>query len=250
MDETIRRLIELQTIDDKVGEVERERHSLSDKIAKLKGFLANRAAELAEKREKLTEVERFLRELEDEAKQLLDNMKRAQARLGAVTKTKEYNAAQREIDTQKKNVRQKEEEIAKLKEEIAKFRDGYETDEHELQGKRAEVESVERQSAGELGQLQKEITRRAADRDGVEKDVSQAILRRYRRIAKARDGVAVVAVRDGQCTGCNRQVPPQLRIILLKRHTLETCPFCSRYIYAPEDEIQRYTAEDADSADA
>lgn len=245
MDATIRRLIELQAIDDKVTEVERERRTKSDKLERLRQFLAQRAAELAEKRDKLTEVERFLNELVLEAQQLNDNVKRAQARLGAVTKTKEYNAAQREIDAQKKNVKQKEEEIEKLKEEIAKFREGYETDEGELQERREEVEAVERESAGELERLTVEVDRRAADRDLVAKDLSTGIVRRYRRIADHREGVAVVAVRDGQCTGCNRQVPPQLRIILLKRTTLETCPFCSRFIYAPEDEILRYTTETA-----
>jgi len=248
LEATIRRLIELQAIDDKVTEVERERRSKSDKLERLRQFLAQRAAELAEKRDKLTEVERFLNELVVEAQQLNDNVKRAQARLGAVTKTKEYNAAQREIDAQKKNVKQKEEEIEKLKEEIAKFREAYESDEGELQKKRAEVEAVEQESSGDLERLTAEVAKRAADRDLVAKDLPSSIVRRYRRIADHRDGRAVVEVRDGQCTGCNRQVPPQLRIILLKRNTLETCPFCSRFIYAPDDEIHRYTTEGAHPA--
>lgn len=247
MDATIRRLIELQAIDDKVTEVERERRSLSDKLERLQAFLAQRGAELTDKRDKLTEVERFLNELIVEAQQLNENVKRAQARLGAVTKTKEYNAAQREIDAQKKNVKQKEEEIEKLKEEIAKFRVGYEADDSELASKRAEVLAIQQQSSGDIERLRAEVDKRASERDGVAKDLPTGIVRRYRRIADARDGVAVVAVRDGQCTGCNRQLPPQLRIILLKRNSLETCPFCSRFIYAPEDEIQRYVAPEVPS---
>ncbi len=36
------------------------------------------------------------------------------------------------------------------------------------------------------------------------------------------------------CRGCNRNVPPQLAIILQRADSIETCPNCHRIIYAAE----------------
>ena len=38
----------------------------------------------------------------------------------------------------------------------------------------------------------------------------------------------------GTCRGCNRQIPPQMAIILVRANTIENCPNCNRIIYVPE----------------
>ncbi|HTT72260.1 MAG TPA: C4-type zinc ribbon domain-containing protein [Anaeromyxobacteraceae bacterium] len=36
------------------------------------------------------------------------------------------------------------------------------------------------------------------------------------------------------CRGCNRNIPPQLGIVLQRADSLETCPNCHRIIYSAE----------------
>jgi hypothetical protein len=46
-----------------------------------------------------------------------------------------------------------------------------------------------------------------------------------------RKGLAVVAVKDGTCRGCNMRIPPQLYNVLQRGNSLELCPTCNRIIY-------------------
>ena len=216
------------------------RDTLNDKLAKLHAILAHRASELEEKREKLGEAERFARERREELQTERQHVKRVHSRLGSLTKSKEFNAAVREIETLKRSSKAKEEEIAKLNEEIERFRVAVESEEAELEGNRKELAEEESRNAEELERLGGEIDDVSAELEGLEDQLAKPILRRYRRIASCRDGIAVVEVREGQCTGCNRQVQPQLRVRLLKGETLESCPVCSRYVYVPDDELHRY----------
>ena len=64
--------------------------------------------------------------------------------------------------------------------------------------------------------------------------VEPALLTRYENIRKRRGGVAVTQVIGGTCKGCNRQIPPQIAIILVRANTIENCPNCNRIIYVPE----------------
>ena len=243
MRQTIELLKRKQEIETRVTEVARMRDSLNDDIKKMHRVLALGAAELEDKSSKLADAERFLKEQAAERQRDSEDIKRMQARLGSLTKNKEFNAAVREIDNKKNSVKEKEEQIGKLKEEIARYREGIESAESILDENRREVSDEEGKRRGELERLTAEIEEVGAERHAVEADLPKAVVRKYRRIAKAREGLAVVPVRDGQCTGCNRQVPPQLRIILLRANTLETCPICSRYMYVPDEELARYATD-------
>ncbi len=240
MKETIELLRKLQDIDGGVTSKIRERDDKLRNIGKARAILDRGGRALEERRERQAEAEKFLREANDELQTIRDNIRRMQARLGSLSKTKELNAAQREIDNQQRQSKQKEEEISKLSEEISKFRDGTEGDEKKLGSMRAEVGHEEKATASYIDALSTEIDSVADAREAIESQLPKPLVRRYRRVSKAREGVAVVEVREGQCSGCNRQVPPQLRIRLLRGETLEECPYCSRYIYAPDEEVGRY----------
>ncbi len=240
MKDTIEQLRKLQEIDNQVTEIARSREVVLGKIDELRRVLDMGAAEQEERSQKLAEAERFCRDANEELQRGRDQIRRLQARLGSLTKTKEFNAATRETEAQQQACKQKEEEIAKLSAEIVRYREAFEQNESSLAAMRDEVSAEETRRGEELDRLAKSIEEVQKTREEVEKKIEPRVARRYKRIAKARDGCVVVEVRDGRCMGCNRQIQPQLRIELLKGLKLETCPSCSRFIYIPEDEVQRY----------
>lgn len=235
----IERLKRLQQIDNRKREVSLMRDRLNEAIRKMHSILELAAQDLEGKRERLTEAERSMRELQDERQRLQDEIKRSQARLGSISKPKELNAAVREVENSKASAKEKDERISKLAEEIDKYRQNLAEEEEKLTSGRRELAEEESHRASELERLGTEIEERGAERAQVEAELDRGIVRKYERIAERREGLAVVPVRyDGHCTGCNHRVPPQLRNILLRGETLETCPSCSRYIYVAEEDIQ------------
>jgi predicted nucleic acid-binding Zn-ribbon protein len=60
--------------------------------------------------------------------------------------------------------------------------------------------------------------------------LDSGLLQQYTRLAKSR-GVAVVAVKDGSCTGCGIALPPQTYSEVRRNDRMFTCSSCNRIIY-------------------
>ena len=115
-----------------------------------------------------------------------------------------------EIEDLKTSIAQKEEDLAELN-------GGLSAERSELEEK---LQSINDKIAGE-DQL----------RTRAKQVVDDRWLRQYETIRKRRDGVAVVAVLDEHCQGCNMGIPPQLYNVVLKGERIETCPYCHRIVY-------------------
>ena len=57
------------------------------------------------------------------------------------------------------------------------------------------------------------------------------ILARYSKLKTARKGFAVAQVRNGTCSGCRLQIPPQLIAEVKRGDELLNCSYCHRILY-------------------
>jgi len=64
--------------------------------------------------------------------------------------------------------------------------------------------------------------------------VEPSLLARYENLRRRRGGVAVTQVVGTTCRGCNRNIPPQLAIVLARANSIENCPHCNRIIYSSD----------------
>jgi predicted nucleic acid-binding Zn-ribbon protein len=107
-----------------------------------------------------------------------------------------------------------------------------------LQEKLDEKESGAQEELEGLMKREAEFVERTASLDARRAElatrVEPALLQRYENIRKRRGGIAVTQVTGGTCRGCNRQIPPQMAIVLVRANTIENCPNCNRIIYVPE----------------
>lgn len=233
----------LQDVDIQKIEAEKERRSITERVEQLGGMLTELERDLAEKHEKLKEAERWYKEREKELKEDNEKIKRAQGRLNNLSKAKEYAAVQREIEILRRGNAQKEEEILKLLAVMDEFKVAVEEEESKLTSMRQDVESERSTTSSRVSELDKRLSGYISDRAKYEGDVPKTILQRYMRIQKAWQGLAVVLVNSkGSCGGCHRQVPPQLYNTLLRQDSLESCPYCNRFLYVNSEEEQQDVA--------
>ena len=232
MKSVIAALRALQDVDHTRIELEKERRSITDRVAELASILNEMERELAEKHDKLKEAERWYKEKERELKDDNEKIKRAQTRLNALTKAKEYAAVQREIELLRRSNTIKEEEILKLLAVIDEFRLAVEEDGKKFQDLRGELETERLTTSERVKELDERLGILSKEHGVYEKGIPPEFLRRYYRIQSAWQGMAVVPVNaKGSCGGCHRAIPPQLYNILLRQQTLESCPYCNRFVY-------------------
>jgi len=237
LNQTIAALRALQTVDQERIEAEKERRAITERVEQLELILAEMEREQGEKQDKLKEAERWYEERERELKEDNEKIKKAQARLNALTKAREYTAVQREIENLRRGNAQKEEEIRKLHTVIEEFRAAVKEESNKLDKMRAELAEARSSTEARVMELDARIERLKNEYRSYEEAVAPDVLKRYRRIQTAWEGMAVVPVNaKGSCTGCHRQIPPQLYNILLRQDSLETCPYCHRFIYVEEED--------------
>ena len=233
MRDQLKRLEELQRYDAQIQELTNALAAIPAKLQASQNDLARVEGLLSSERQQLNESQRYY----SEQKGLLEadetHASSAKHKLAQAKNSKEYLAAQREIDATRESVQSREQEMGKLvdavkaKEKMLADRDA------DLQGLRDSVAKDAEIARGKMNELEAKIAGIRTERDKIAAGVRPEVLKRYSAI-RMRRGLAVVAVRGGNCTGCNMNMPPQLYNVLQRGTSLETCPYCHRMIYWDE----------------
>jgi predicted nucleic acid-binding Zn-ribbon protein len=71
-------------------------------------------------------------------------------------------------------------------------------------------------------------------------------MERYKKLKTMKRDLALVPVRDGICSGCRLQLPPQLIAEVKRKEDLLACSYCHRILYWEGEVIA--TAQAAPSA--
>ena len=161
-----------------------------------------------------------------------DKVKKWEGRLGEIKTPREYAAMSREIDIAKKSNETQTEAGKALAAAATEIKRLLEASGEAL----AEVEEAVETAAAKLDKAAADAEARLASlatrRAVAATLVDAGLLAKYENIRKRRAGVAVAAVVGSTCKGCQRNIPPQLSIVLQRVNTIETCPNCHRIIYS------------------
>jgi uncharacterized protein len=226
----LKRLEELQAHDAKIQELESSLKAIPAKLAATQNDLARVEGLLSSERQALGDTEKYYGEqkglLTDDEIQVAG----AKHKLSQAKNSKEYMAAQREIEQRREGLTAREGEIAKLVEAV-------DAKKKLLSDKAGDVEALKSSIAKDadaakarMAEIEAQIAAQRAERDKLAAQVKPDVLKRYGNI-RMRRGLAVVSVRNGTCQGCNMNIPPQLYIVIQRGLTIETCPSCHRIIY-------------------
>jgi predicted nucleic acid-binding Zn-ribbon protein len=224
-------LIELQRIDDEIRTHRKQRDDLAANLERLRRILAQMSASLTEKRARLAENERWSDDKRLDLQADADRIGSAKTKLVAVSRTKEYQAATKELDNLRKKYQEDETELQRLEAAIQETRAAVTAEEAKFAEIQSEVEREETTSAERLAELDR-IIRGVAERKGeIGLNLPKNIVASYERILEKRDGVAVVPAVMGSCAGCKMRVPPQTWVKIQLGKELFQCGNCQRFLY-------------------
>ncbi len=237
MKEQLKRLRELQAID-------QERDALNQNVeyrrAKLKedeSLWSALSADLDQEREQLNETRALHGSKRLELEETEQRLSEAKTKFRGVNNSREYAAAERELESFKKIQGQLEEEVQQLAVAIAEGEQRIADHEEKAEVLRKAIEAEHGEvevAATEVGTRNGEIDAKA---ESLRKTLRPDVLARYRFIRQRRPGQpAVVPVKDGACTGCFMRLPPQLYIQLQRQNSLEVCQNCNRILFFVSEE--------------
>jgi uncharacterized protein len=232
--EKLKALEELQQVDVETATVKAEAEAVPRRRAEIEADVGVARKAWQAEQDKLAAVERERRSQEQTVAAERDKVKKWEGRLAEIRTPREYAALSREIDIAKKTNESVGEQVKVLTAQAAEIQRAIDA----LQEKLDEKEAGAQEELEGLGRREQEFAGRvaglAARRTELATKVDPALLKRYENIRQRRGGIAVTQVVGGTCRGCNRQIPPQMAIVLVRANSIENCPNCNRIIYVPE----------------
>jgi len=228
----LKALEELQQVDLEIEELKREADTIPRRRAQIEAVIGEARKAYDVEKARLADNEKEKRAVETLLGMERDKVKKWEGRLGEIRTPREYAALSREIDIAKKTNESQSEQIKAIAAAALDIKKS-------LEGLEEQLAEKEESSAAELDALQKrgaeqdeKLKALQSRRSDTSKRVDPALLGKYENIRRRRAGIAVAPVVGSTCKGCNRNIPPQLSIVLQRADSIETCPSCHRIIYS------------------
>ena len=240
VEEKLRALYELQTVDTKIdelrilaGELPQEVKDMSDEVEGLKT--------------RLTNIENNIKECEtgiSEHRVRIENANAAISRYkeqqNNVRNNREYDNLTKEIEYQELDIESSQRKIGKLTSELesyqadkAKTISDIEDRTVDLNQKRNELEAI----LSETKEQTEKLMLRAAE---LEKHIEDRLVTAFHRIRKnAHNGLAVVKVERDSCGGCHSKIPAQRQLDIRLRKKIIVCELCGRILVDAEIDAKK-----------
>ncbi len=233
MQKVLQSLVQLQSIDVRVGEVRARLARFPRRIAELDQRIAAAKADVdTSKAAQFTSIkERKKYELDVE--QWKERVRKYKDQGSQIKTNEAYRALQHEIELAEQEIAEAEDRL------LEKMVAGEEYDrrirasekslteiEAATRVERTKIESDKAAAERELGELN-------ADRERAVAQIPENVLDNYTRIAKKHDGIALTEIRDERCSSCGMMIRPHV-IQELRRATGEElfhCETCTRIFY-------------------
>jgi uncharacterized protein len=235
MQKVLQRLIKLQDLDARYDALIAKLGDLPETVKTLEKQIANEKEQNKVRQTSIEENESLIRSNTAKIEDLKAKIDKYKEQLFLVTTNREYDALTAEIEYNEQAVKeaedqilQSEEENERLKETLERTVKNIEEMEKRLVEARESLEETQKQTEKEKQELEEE-------REKLTAEIPRNHLSMYKRVRKARNGLAVVPLLRDACSGCHNRVIPQKRVNIYKKNQVITCDFCGRFLYAPVD---------------
>lgn len=223
-------LLDLQEIDDQLGELERSKIYLPEMIQNLEKELTDLEEGISDDGAALLENEREQKMLELEIETDKQELEKFQKQMRIIKTNKEYDALTTEIDSKRREIADKEERVLTLMAQS----DEYQEKLTEMKGSLKEVEASNAEQLtmlkAQASTLQAKIDEKLSLRGNIAKDINRQIIGTYERVRKGKGGMVVVPIRKKACSGCFSQIPPQRTQEIRRGDRIFTCDSCGRIL--------------------
>lgn len=234
MIENIEVLKRLQSLKNKINELEASQERRKQDTQKKKVQIENRKALAEKKHKEKISVQKEIDRKELDLKANEGEIAKYNVQLNSIKTNKEYSTLISEIGSKKADMSILEDDIlntmSRLEiatQEYEKATEDLRNEEEGLKGLTISVEAEIKEADHEIEKIKDEQKKYIDLLDGHS-------LKHYNRLSNVRDGKAVVPVIGNVCGGCSMKINAQTLNVLMSGKDLVFCQSCSRILYLDE----------------
>ncbi len=231
IEEKIVALYELQQIDSKIDEINKLKGMLPLEVQDLEDAIAGLDTRVENLNTEIDNLTAQTKQRKEEIEQSKSLIARYEEQQNNVRNNREFDSLSKEIEYQKLEMELAEKRIKEYAAEIKAKKQLVENAQAlaaerriDLEAKKAELASIDSETAKEMEQLVAQSEKAAAK-------IDERLLKAYKRIrANARNGLAVVTVKRDACGGCYNRIPPQRQLDIRMSKKVTVCEYCGRIL--------------------
>lgn len=242
MEGTLKILIQMQALDDKIGQYKQLQEELPKQLNSILEKVELATAKLLETETQRAELGKKLRSLEMEIKTHQEQAKKYAGQLSDIKTNKEYKALNSEIAYLHSKISDLESDELVLMEEDNQFKTQVEADKKALAAAEQQKKDKEGDLRAQIDQLESSIEETRAARNELARTLPTSLIKQYGNMIKNRNNKAVSYVVADACGICGFNLRPQIKIELQLRRKIINCENCGRILIIPFTETE--AAED------
>lgn len=249
MQETIRKLLDLQDHDLLILDLNRRDKELRSELADEQRRVDEQIKQFEAEQDRLKRLQVELKELEIELESRQEKKKQLESQQAAIKRNVEYKAMMKEILDVQAAIRLTEDKILEKYEAIEQEKQQAVVRDKEVAERRAALQeqlAVVEAKLHEIAQQLDEVRRHKKEAEG---RLDDRVLRLYRRIFKNKKGAVVVPIVNRTCGGCHLSVTAQMENLTRHHEQIIQCENCGRIFYIPDEEAADEAAASQASAD-
>jgi uncharacterized protein len=222
---------QLQAIDLRMAELEKEVAALPKHIATIEKTLESHQRRLDADRAALTANQKDRKQLEGDIQMHEQKISKLRDQMLGAKNNEQYRAFQHEIEYLQNEIRKAEDRILELMSESESLDAAVKKAEASLKEEKALVEAEKKRARESTADDQAQLTRLQAERTEAAAKLPAPTLAEYARIRKKWNGVVIAEATTGRCAACQIVLRPQYLQDLKKGEHLMTCESCGRFLF-------------------
>jgi predicted nucleic acid-binding Zn-ribbon protein len=231
----IRKLVDLQVMDEEIFRFKRELRERPAQLEALKIEFESKKVKLKELEDKLKTIQVVQKELELDLKIKEEGIAKADSSLSLLKTNKEYQARLLEIENLKADKSIVEEKILLGYDEVDAARKALEAEKATVIQYEKEFDARKKQVDDDMAVIADQLKVKESQRARVVPEVRPDCLSRYERVLQNKDGLGIVKVIDHSCGGCFMHLTEQVLNELKKYEQIIACDMCARILYLADD---------------
>jgi predicted nucleic acid-binding Zn-ribbon protein len=234
LEEQLKTLVELQGLDTQILRIERDLETIPQELKKMDDAFEEKKSSLKRSEDalKALQMKRKDKEMDLESKE--GSIRKFQSQLNQVKTNKEYSALEGEIARTRADNSLIEEDVLKIFDQMDAETQKILKEKEFLKAEEGKLAQQKKKFDEEVGRIKTEAEGLNAQRAILAGKIDKAILAKYNRIIKSKDGLAVVPVTGDSCQGCFRILPSQVIHEIRTKKELVCCGSCARILYIEE----------------
>jgi len=235
VEEKLRALYELQTIDSQIDKIRTVRGELPLEIKDLEDSVEQLATRLEKMQEEMRQSETIISDKKNLMKDAEGMIKKYKSQQNKVRNNREYESLTKEIEYQTLEIALAEKKIKEYKATLASKKEIIEQQESDLKDRKDRLKEKQGELDEIIAETEKEETSLLKKSKTSEALIEERLLNAYKRIrSNTRNGLAVVPVERDACGGCFSKIPPQRQLDIKTHKKLLVCEHCGRVLVAPD----------------